>query len=148
MAPNLNYKGVSMFERVKCLLVVTLMALGVSMAQAQATQTACTAVQVAHKVGRDCTTNNCSNKVPTGCASCLDFTISLPQGSVVAKHCYTVAHYPDDYKHGDLHEIPCTTDNSWSIFDDPVVSGGTVSTTFHNRSSDRDRDAKLCVDWK
>ena len=50
-------------------------------------------------------------------ASCLRFTLGLPQGStVVAKHCYTVAHYKDDYKHGDLHEIACTTDNSWSIF--------------------------------
>jgi hypothetical protein len=145
-----------MFGRVTCvLLLVTMIALVVSLAQAQATQTTCTAVQVAHKVGHDCTSNTCApGNSRNDCASCLNFNLGLPAGStVVAKHCYTVAHYPDDYKHGDLHEIvSCTTDNSWSIFDDPAVSstatGVTVSTTFRNRSGDRDRDAKLCVDWK
>jgi hypothetical protein len=144
-----------MFGRVKCLLFVTLMTLGVSIAQAQATtNTTCTAVKVAHKVGRDCTSNTCSNTSNSraDCASCVDFTIGLPQGSKVVKtHCYTVAYIPE-YKHGDLHEIECTKDNAWSIFDEPVVSptesGVTVSTTFRNRAKGGDRDAKLCVDWK
>ncbi len=152
--PNLNDKGVSMLGRVTCLLLTTMLAPGVSTAQAQATQTTCTAVQVAHKVGHDCTSNTCApGSSKNDCASCLHLTLGLPQGStVMAKHCKTVAHYPNDYGHGDLHEIACTTDNSWSIFDDPAVSstgnGVTVSTTFRNRSSDRDRDAQLCVDWK
>jgi hypothetical protein len=145
-----------MFVRVTCvLLTATIMALGVSIAQAQAPQTTCTKIQVAHKVGHDCTSNTCApGNSRNDCASCLNFTLGLPAGStVVARHCYTVAHYPQDYGHGDPQEIiPCTKDNSWSIFDDPAVSstasGVTVSTTFRNRSSDRDRDAKLCVDWK
>lgn len=120
---------------------------------ARATRTACTGVLVANKVGHDCKENRCSNKIQGTCASCVDLTVSLPQGSeVVATRCYTVAWYPDDYAHGDLHQVPCTTDNSWSIFDDPVVdsSGNSVrvSTTYHNRSDDRDRDVKLCVDWR
>jgi hypothetical protein len=129
------------------------MVLGVPIAHAQATKSACTGVLVANKVGHNCTDNTCSNKSRGACASCVDLTVSLPQGSeVVAKHCYTVAWYPDDHKHGDLHEIECTEDNSWSIFDDPFVdsSGSSVrvSTTYHNRSGDRDRDVKLCVDWR
>lgn len=144
-----------MFGRVTCiLLTATVMALGVSIAQAQATQTTCTAVQVAHKVGHDCTSNTCApGNSKNDCASCLNFTLGLPAGSKVsATHCYTVAHDPE-YKHGDLHEIiPCTKDNFFSVFDEPAVSstgsGVTVSTTFRNRSSTGDRDAKLCVDWK
>jgi hypothetical protein len=145
-----------MFGKVKCLLLVTMLALVVSIAiaQAQTTQTTCTPVQVANKVGHDCTSNTCApGNSHNDCASCVNLTLGLPQGStVIAKHCYTVAHDPE-YHHGDLHEIsPCTTDNSWSIFDEPAVSstgsGVTVSTTFRNRSSDRDRDAKLCVEWK
>jgi hypothetical protein len=80
-------------------------------------------------------------------------TLGLPKGStVITKHCLTVAGFPNDSPHGNLHEVACTKDNSFSIFDDPAVSssgnGVTVSTIFRNRSSDRDRDAQLCVDWK
>lgn len=143
-----------MFGRVKCLFLVTILSLGVSTAQPQATQTTCTAVQVAHKTEHACTSNTCApGNSKNDCASCLNFTLGLPAGSTVIKtHCWTVAHIPE-YKHGDLHEIaPCTTDNYFSIFDEPTVSstatGVTVSTTFRNRSSTGDRDAKLCADWK
>jgi hypothetical protein len=142
--------------RIKNIFVKTLFVTSVlscALAQGQATRTACTGVFVANKVGHDCKENTCSNKIQGACGSCVDLAVSLPQGSeVVAARCYTVAWYPNDYAHGDLHEIPCTKDNSWSIFDDPVVdsSGNSVrvSTTYHNRSGDRDRDAKLCVDWR
>lgn len=131
---------------------IALMALMLS-ARAQDTRQACTGVLVAPKVGHNCTENTCSNRSQGACASCVDLTVSVPQGSeVVAKHCYTVAGYPDDSHHGDLHEVACTTDNSWSVFDDPIVdssgSSVVVRTTFHNRSGDRDRDAELCVDWR
>ena len=126
--------------------------LGVASVQAQ-TKTACTGVLVAPKTGHNCTENTCSNKSSGACASCVDLVVSVPQGSeVVSKHCYTVAAYPDDSAHGSLHEVECTKDNSWSVFDDPVVdsSGSSVkvSTTYHNRSDNRDRDVKLCVEWR
>jgi hypothetical protein len=143
-----------MFGRVTGLLSITVLALGVSIADAQANSPTCTPIQVAHKVGHDCTSNTCApGNSRNDCASCVVLSLGLPQGStVLGKHCKTVAHYPDDYHHGDLREVACTTDNAWSIFDDPVVGSSgnsvTVSTTFRNRSSNRDRDAQLCVDWK
>jgi hypothetical protein len=143
-----------MFGRVTCLFLVTMLSLGVSTAQAPATNTTCTEIKVAHKVGHDCTSNTCApGNSKNDCASCVDFTLGLPAGSKVsATHCYTVAHIPE-LPHGKPQEIiPCTKDNAWSIFDEPVVSsngsGVAVRTTFRNRAKDYDRDAKLCADWK
>ena len=129
-------------------LIVATLSIGwlVASVQGQA-KTAESAVMVAHKVGHDCKDNDCN-----GCASCVSMSVGLPAGAkVIAVHCYTVANYPDDYAHGDLHEVTCGEDVSWSIFDKPSFSYYgllTVGTTYHNRSSDRDRDAQITVEWQ
>jgi hypothetical protein len=78
-------------------------------------------------------------------------SLHLPADSWVLKtHCFTNAGYPDDGK--DLHEVDCGTDIAWSIFDTPRVTATqsevTVVSTFRNRSSNRNRLAKLTVDWQ
>lgn len=125
---------------------LVLLALAMS-AQAQTSNPVCSDVIVAHKVGSNCTQTECAGS--GGCAICVDLVVTLPPGThQVAIHCLTVANYPKDYQHGDLHEVACTTDNAWSIFDNPSDNGNSVSTTFHNRSSDRDRDVQLCANWR
>jgi hypothetical protein len=98
--------------------------------------------------GRDCTTNVCREQ--GGCASCVRLDVQLPlEAKVLSVHCLTTAHYPDD---SPIHEVPCTQDNAWSIFDSPVISRGpqfsVVSTVFHNRSSNRNRVVKFVLDWR
>jgi hypothetical protein len=107
--------------------------------------------RVANKTGGSCKDNQCKNS--GGCASCLGFTIYVPLDAQNLKvHCYTVANYPNDYAHGDLHEVACGQDVAWSIFDSPNISttatNKIVATTFHNRSGDRDRDAKVVVEYQ
>jgi hypothetical protein len=103
-------------------------------------------LHVSHANGQ-CKDNTCT---PTGCAGCVQLTVNLPPGAQYQRsHCFTTANYPDDIG---IHEVACTTDNAWSVFDDPVVSttnggGVTVTTTYHNRSHNRDRTVKLSVDW-
>jgi hypothetical protein len=111
------------------------------------TKTARSGVQTAAKTGSNCTSNTCSPD--GGCASCKDLEVSLPDtAQIIATHCLTNANYPKDYEHYDLHEVPCGKDVSWSIFENPDVNGSVVRTRFHNRSSDRDRDVELTVDYQ
>lgn len=103
----------------------------------------------APKTVNQCTSNDCK---PTGCASCIDLTVYLPLGAQVDSiHCLTNAGYPNDFQHHDLHEVACGQDVSWSIFDTPVQSttpnNTVVSTKYHNRSHNRDRDVELVVNW-
>jgi hypothetical protein len=107
--------------------------------------------RVANKVGHPCTDNTCKDK--GGCASCLYFSVYVPLDAQALKiRCYTVANYPNDFAHGDLHEVSCGQDVSFSVFDSPSVSttptNKIVTTTFHNRSGDRDRDAKVVVEYQ
>jgi hypothetical protein len=105
-------------------------------------------VRSAPACGRDCTTNVC--RANGGCASCVALDVQLPeQAKVTSIHCLTTANYPNDSA---LREVQCTQDNAWSVFDSPTVSekNGYVSvhTTFHNRSSDRNRSAAIAVGWE
>jgi hypothetical protein len=107
--------------------------------------------RTAEAVGRNCTTDVCST-VHTGCASCIDITITLPPQAWVTKtHCLTNADNPDDRPRHQLHEVPCGLDVSWSRFETPIVTatttGVTIHTIYHNRSSNRDRDIKVTADW-
>jgi hypothetical protein len=84
-----------------------------------------------------------------GCAQQQQLRVDLPAGAQVdAIHCYTTANYPDDTG---LHEVNCTTDNAWSIFDapriDPYPNEVIVWTTYYNRSHNRSRVVRLTVDW-
>src|SRR5579862_3039325 len=102
-------------------------------------------------VGTDCTTDKCSN-TGQGCASCVELRVELPANAWVTKtHCYTTAHYPDDYPRHDMREVGCGEDVSWSVFDTPTVSSTSsnvvIRTTYHNRSDNRSRDVRLKVDW-
>jgi hypothetical protein len=103
-------------------------------------------------VGMNCTSDTCSSR-HEGCASCVELVVSLPPKAWVTKtHCYTTANYPDDHLRHDLHEVDCGVDNSWSIFDTPIVSATpsrvVIRSTYHNRSSNRSRDVKLTVEWR
>jgi hypothetical protein len=105
----------------------------------------------AAKTGMDCTTNACRDN--GGCATCVRLDLQLPlNAKVLAVHCFTNAHHPEDFPKSELHEIRCTADNAWSIFESPVVTYGSefsvVTTIFHNRSSDRDRMVRLDVEWQ
>jgi hypothetical protein len=111
---------------------------------AQTAQTSASPVLVAHKVGRDCTDLSCAINV--------DLYVTIPLAATIdSKECLTVAHYPDDYPHGQLHPVPCGVDTAWSIFDAPSSTSNqdsqVVRSIYHNRSSDRDRDAQLVVHW-
>ena len=100
---------------------------------------------------RDCTSNTC--REDGGCASCARLFVELPPDTkVLAIHCFTNAHAPDDFPKSELHEVACTQDNAWSIFESPIVKSGSssnyITTVFHNRSSDRDRVVRLDVEWR
>jgi len=102
------------------------------------------------QVGSDCKSNDCQS-----CAVCDTYTIPLPGNARVIKvHCWTTANYPSDYAPNDLHEVDCGTDVAWSIWDQPTqeyqqATGKlAVYSTYHNRSSDRDRYVKLSVEWQ
>jgi hypothetical protein len=91
--------------------------------------------------GNPCTSNECAQKQP--------LRLELPAGSQVdGVHCLTTANYPDDTS---LHEVSCTTDNAWSIFDSPRIdtyqNSVIVSTTYYNRSHNRTRTVRLTADW-
>jgi len=104
-------------------------------------------IKTAHKVGHNCTSNTWDNE--GGCASCVDLAVSVPvSAQITAYHCLTNAGYPNDYPHYQMHEVRCGEDVSWSIFEPPSVNGNTVTTRYHNRSSDRDRDVELTVDYQ
>lgn len=92
-------------------------------------------------VGHDCPTN--------ACAVQQQLRVDLPAHVTVdAVHCLTTANYQDDTG---MHEVGCTTDNAWSVFDEPrkdyYDSEVIVWTTYYNRSGDRQRRVRLTVDW-
>jgi hypothetical protein len=102
----------------------------------------------AHKVGSNCTNSDCAVKIP--------LAVYLPLGAQVkAIHCFANikenVENPSDYPHHELHPVTCGKDVSWSIFTTPVQqttpTNVTVTTEYQNRSSDRDRDVRLDVDW-
>lgn len=68
---------------------------------------------------------------------------------VVAVHCLTTAYYPHD---SSLHEVEFTRDNAWSIFDEPRIdtyqNSVVVTTTYYNRSHNRNRTVRLTVEWR
>jgi hypothetical protein len=106
-------------------------------------------VYTANKCGHDVKTNDCSE------ARCVNLEVYLPLGAqVVATHCYAniTLNAGPDLPHYQFNEVPAGVDTSWSIFDYPVQQSTptnvVVRTTYHNRSSDRDRDVKLVVDWE
>ena len=106
-------------------------------------QTSSSPVEIADKVKSDCSDSNCATKVR--------LAVDLPSNAQVrAVRCYSVAGQQDS-PHGSLHEVPCGVDNWWSIFTPPVQEGIPsalrVSSEFQNRSSTRDRDCRLEVDW-
>ena len=107
--------------------------------------------KLAGKTAVPCIENSCTDE--KGCATCVTFEVKMPTSAkVIGVHCYTNAHYPNDYGQDDLHEVQCGEDVGWSVFDVPSesLSGGNrfVRTTYHNRSNDRERQAKLEVAYQ
>jgi len=107
----------------------------------------------AAKTRVQCGSNTCAQD--GGCASCIWLHAATKQmnAQVVAIRCKTNAEVDRDGPHGFSKVVDCTTDNAWSVFDQPVVEnfgygGMQVTTVFRNRSHDRDRDAILEVDWR
>jgi hypothetical protein len=82
----------------------------------------------------------------------LTLTVYLPlNAQVVATHCYTTAGGPQ----GDtgIREVACGAElDAWAMFDattqHTTPSNTVIETVFHNRSSNRDRQVELAVDWK
>lgn len=100
-----------------------------------------------------CKSNECwiqSNNTG-GCAACVTLVVYLPLGSqVTAIRCYTNAGGPG----GDtpsIYQARCGDLDAWATFDRPVQfstpNNVVVTTTFHNRSHNRQRMAELQVDW-
>lgn len=117
--------------------------------EAQQTRTQDSGIYTAQKTGHQTTTNNCDD------AKCVSLSVSVPLGSqIVAIRCYANIRLDGgaDLPHNQFNEVPCGRDVSWSIFDRPVTQTSqqavTVSTTYHNRSHDRDRDVKLVVEFR
>jgi len=109
-------------------------------------------LRTAQAVGANCTADKCSTDAG-GCASCIDFVLQLPPEAWVTKtRCFTTASYPDDLPRHEPHEVPCGADVSFSRFDTPIVAATKtfveVRSVYHNRSSDRARDAKMTVEWQ
>jgi len=132
------------------LLIVTAIGGGFLLTVHAQQKTATDGPRTAAKTVNQCTENTCK---PSGCASCVNLQVNLPLTAQVIKiHCWTNAGVNDELPHGQLREIPCGTDWAWSIFDTPVTSttgsNTTVTTTYHNRSHNRDRDVKLTVDYE
>lgn len=76
---------------------------------------------------------------------CVTVTAKYPIEAIRrAVRCYTTANYPDDEP---LHEVACTEDNAWSVFESPIGGRGEVSAVYHNRSHNRDRKVKIEVDY-
>jgi hypothetical protein len=130
-----------------CLAISIFMIATVS--QAQQTRTQDSGIYTAQKTGHQTKTNNCDD------AKCVSLSVSVPLGSqIVAIRCYANIRLDGgaDLPHNQFNEIPCGQDVSWSIFDRPVTQTSqqaiTVSTTYHNRSDNRDRDVKLVVEFR
>jgi hypothetical protein len=108
-------------------------------------------IATAAKTGRNCDDNKCSSV--GGCASCVELLVSLPREAHVDDiQCMSNAGgQGGDYPHMDFHPYKCGADSWWSFFDAPVTTktadNTVIKTTFHNRSDNRDRDAKLVVTW-
>jgi len=122
--------------------------LTVSSVQAQQVRALQSGIYTARKTGHQTRTNDCSD------AKCVALSVSLPPGSqIVAIKCYANIRLDGgpDLPYYQLNDIPCGQDVSSSIFDRPVTQTSqqaiTVSTTYHNRSHDRDREVKLVVDF-
>ncbi|MGA8027720.1 MAG: hypothetical protein WB992_11285 [Bryobacteraceae bacterium] len=108
-----------------------------------------TGILTVRHAGGNCTSNVCG---PGHCAGCLTLTVYLPlNAQVVVSRCYTTAGGPQ----GDSAtpaQVQCGAElNAWAMFDATrqytTPNNTVIETVFHNRSSDRDRQVELQVDW-
>ena len=98
------------------------------------------------KTGHNTFTNTC------GDARCQVLVVYLPLGAQIQQvQCLSNIDWgrAGDLPHGQLKLAECGKDGAWAIFD-PIVIETTptntiVRSTFHNRSSDWDRDVELLV---
>lgn len=139
------------FRRLALLAVIAGTVLACGTGPVHGTKRASEGPKPAGRTAVPCLENSCTQD--KGCATCASFEVKLPTSAkVVGVHCFTNAHYPDDYEQSDLHEVQCGEDVGWSVFDVPSESTGgggrVVRTTYHNRSNDRDRVAKLEVEYQ
>lgn len=102
----------------------------------------------AKAVGNECFANPCH---ATGCAQCADLKVYLPLGAQVL----SVRYYTTAWNNaGDtpIRQILPGEIDGWAAMDAAIQystpTNTVVSTTFHNRSSDRNRLARLEVDWR
>jgi hypothetical protein len=112
--------------------------------QASGRRTTSSGIYVAHKVGANCTSSACAVRIK--------LAVYLPLGAKIhAIGCYTVAGQTDS-PHGRLRRVSCGVDTWWSVFTTPVQQSTphnvVVTSEFQNRSSDRDRDCRLDVEWE
>lgn len=109
-----------------------------------------TGVLTVPHAGGNCTSNTCG---PGHCAGCRTLTIYLPlNAQAVASRCYTNAGGTQGDS-GALVQVTCGVElNAWAMFDAPrqytTPNNTVIETVFHNRSSNRDRQVELQVDWK
>jgi hypothetical protein len=100
--------------------------------------------------GGGCNENRC--KTDGGCASCLDLTVTLPQGSQVR----AIRYYTTAGSHGSedmgMHEIQPGETDDWAMMEQATQTSDSsahviVRAKFYNRSNNRSRQARLEVDY-
>jgi hypothetical protein len=115
-------------------------------------KTTTTGVLTAKHANGNCTSDDCFVQGRNNfCCTCVTLTSYMPLASeVVAIRCLTTAGGPS----GDvaIRVVPCTALDAWATFESPVKSttpqNTVVTTVFHNRSHNRDRQIELQVDYK
>jgi hypothetical protein len=122
-------------------------------------QTATTGVLTAAHAHGECRTDQCYRSGVTivdainYCATCVTLTAYMPlTAQVMNIRCLTTATTNGGADSPSVREVPCGALDGWATFDRPVQSTSPtntiVTTVFHNRSHNRNRDVELQVDYK
>jgi hypothetical protein len=128
----------------------------VKTATIQTTTTGIITVEHAHG---ECRTDQCYQARATivdainYCASCITLTSYMPlTAQVVSIRCLTTATTNGGDDSQNVRVVPCGALDGWATFDRPVQSTSptntVVTTKFHNRSHNRNRDVELQVDYR
>lgn len=100
-------------------------------------------VTLVHATGINC--GSIKLKAEGGCANGEYAVAYIPEGARVVKvHYFTTGHWPND---GWAGESTPGVEDGFGMFDEFEHSGRKVSALYRNRSNDRDRNAKITVDY-
>ena len=122
-------------------------------------QTATTGILVASHAHGECHVDQCYRggvsivDANNYCASCVTLTAYMPlTAQVTSIRCLTTATTDGGPDSPSVRVVPCGALDGWATFERPVQSttpsNTVVTTVFHNRSHNRDREVELQVDYK